>query len=134
MIFGINCVLLLRRSDPGAGISDRWMASAEASSKRRDMRVLQALRRKPMIIRCMTRKMAVPRRIVERMELSGKARSLCACEGCLEWEMVLPNTLWPHKGGDRAKKQYQPRLAVSRGEVLGRSEGTKLQRSESELD
>jgi hypothetical protein len=53
------------RSEPGAGISEGWMASAAPSSKRREIRVLKALRRKPMISRFMTRKIIVPRRIVQ---------------------------------------------------------------------
>jgi hypothetical protein len=53
------------RSEPGAGISERWMASAAPFSNRREMRVLKAFRRKPMTIRFMTRKMIVPRRIVQ---------------------------------------------------------------------
>jgi hypothetical protein len=65
MIFGISCVRLSIRSEPGAGISARWMASAEPSSKRRPMRVEKALRRKPITRRLMIRKMMVPRRILE---------------------------------------------------------------------
>jgi hypothetical protein len=41
------------------------MASAAPSSNSREMSVLKAFRRKPMIIRFMTRKMIVPRRIVQ---------------------------------------------------------------------
>jgi len=51
-------------SDSGAGISERWIASAAPSSKRREMRVLKLLRRKPMTMRLIPRKMIVPRRIV----------------------------------------------------------------------
>lgn len=51
-------------SEPGAGISDRAMASAAPSSKSREMSVLKALSRKPITIRLMTRKMTVPRLIV----------------------------------------------------------------------
>jgi hypothetical protein len=49
------------------------MASAAPSSKSSEMRVLKALRRKPITSRLMTRKMTVPRRIVAivcRMEVS----------------------------------------------------------------
>ena len=53
-----------RRSEPGAGISARWMASAEPSSKSREIKVLKALMRKPIRRRLITRKMVVPRRIV----------------------------------------------------------------------
>lgn len=55
-------------SEPGAGISARRMASAEASSKRSDMRVLQAFTSRPMIIRLMTMKMMWPRRMLGRSE------------------------------------------------------------------
>jgi len=65
MILGINCVRFSRRSEPGAGISERWIASAAPSSNRREMRVLKAFRRKPMASTFMTRKMIVPRRIVQ---------------------------------------------------------------------
>jgi hypothetical protein len=51
-------------SEPGAGISDRAIASAAPSSKSREMRVLQAWRRKLIIKRLITRKMTVPRLIV----------------------------------------------------------------------
>lgn len=64
MILGISCFLPSINSDPGAGISARAIASAAPSSKRRPIRVLQAWTRKPMIIRLITRKMAVPRRMV----------------------------------------------------------------------
>jgi hypothetical protein len=64
MIFGINWVLFSIISLPGAGISDLCMASAEPSSKRREMRVLNALRRNPTIIRLITTNIMVPRRIV----------------------------------------------------------------------
>lgn len=60
------------RFEPGAGISDRRMASAPPSSKRRPMRVLKALTRKPMIMRFITRKMTVPRRIVSRGAVVGE--------------------------------------------------------------
>lgn len=66
MIFGINCVLFSIKSDPGAGISARDIASVEPSSKRREMRVLKALTRKPRIMRLMTRNIIVPRRIVRK--------------------------------------------------------------------
>lgn len=65
MIFGINCVLFSIKSDPGAGISGRCIASAAPSSKSRAMSVLKALTRDPMIMRFITRKMMVPRRIVK---------------------------------------------------------------------
>jgi hypothetical protein len=42
------------------------MASAEPSSKSNEIRVLKALRRKPMVRRLITRKIMVPRRIVIR--------------------------------------------------------------------
>lgn len=68
MIFGINCVLFSIRSEPGAGISEVSMASGALSSKRSDIKVLVALRRYPIIIRFITRKMIVPLRIVKVFE------------------------------------------------------------------
>lgn len=52
------------RSEPGAGISARAIASAEPSSKSREMSVLKALRRKPIIIKLIMRKTTVPRLIM----------------------------------------------------------------------
>jgi hypothetical protein len=52
------------RSEPGAGISDDRMASVDPSSKSSDMSVLKALRRKPITIKLMTKKMIVPLRIL----------------------------------------------------------------------
>jgi len=81
MILGISWVRLSIRFDPGAGISGRWMASAAPSSKRRDMRVLKAFRSDPMIMRFMTRKMTVPRRIV-KIEDEGLTRRGLVLRGC----------------------------------------------------
>lgn len=52
------------RAEPGEGISGRSIASAAPSSKRREMRVLKALRREPMTSRLITKKTTVPRRMV----------------------------------------------------------------------
>ena len=65
MILGISCFLPSTSSDEGLGISARAIASTAPFSKRRPMRVLQAWTRKPIIIRFITRKIAVPRRIVQ---------------------------------------------------------------------
>jgi len=64
MIFGINCVLFSIISEPGAGISARWMASAAPLWKSREISVLKAFSRKPMMIRLITRKTMVPRRMI----------------------------------------------------------------------
>jgi len=74
MILGINCVRFGIRSEPGAGISERRMASAEPSSKRSEIKVLKALTRNPMIIKLITRNMIVPRRIFEVVGAWGWAR------------------------------------------------------------
>jgi hypothetical protein len=65
MILGINWVRLSFKSESGAGISAPGIANLEAFSKRRDMRVLQALIREPIMIKLMTTKITVPRRIVK---------------------------------------------------------------------
>ena len=75
MILGINCVRLLFKSESGAGISAPGIANLWASSNRRDRRVLQALSREPTIIKFMTMKMTVPRRIVNFVEsVTGRCR------------------------------------------------------------
>lgn len=79
IIFGINCGFNSMASLPGAGISADRMASEAPVWKRRDMRVLKALRRNPRIIRLITRKMMVPRRIVAVVE-----GCCCIMEWCRE--------------------------------------------------
>lgn len=64
------------RSEPGAGISELWIASLAPSSKRREIRVLKALTRKPIMRKLMTRKMMVPRRIVVIRASSDEERGL----------------------------------------------------------
>jgi hypothetical protein len=60
MILGISCGPSSTRCEPGAGISLREMASDSPSSKRRPIKVLKEFTRSLMIIKLMTRKMAVP--------------------------------------------------------------------------
>jgi hypothetical protein len=67
--------------ESGAGISAPGIANLEAFSKRRDMRVLQALIREPIIIKFMTTKMTVPRRIVK---IIGSVKIVAWFVGCFE--------------------------------------------------
>lgn len=64
------------RSEPGAGTSDRRIASAEPSSKSSDISVLKALTRKPMTIRLITKKTMVPLRILERCSAESRGEEV----------------------------------------------------------
>ena len=61
MIFGMTWGRFSRRSEPGAGISARWMASADPSSKSSEIKVLKALKRKAIMTRLITKNAMVPR-------------------------------------------------------------------------
>lgn len=64
MILGIRAGREWRRVELGEGSSERGMASAEASSKRRERRVETECRAKPMMRRRMSRKTRRERRMV----------------------------------------------------------------------
>lgn len=66
MILGINWGLLSIKGELGAGISDRCIASADASSTSSVKRVKTLLTRKAMISTLISRKITNPRRILSR--------------------------------------------------------------------
>ena len=107
MILGINCVRSSITSDPGAGISALAIASAAPSSNSREMRVLKALRRKPITIRFMTRKITVPRLIV--LSITGSIGKIIRGQG------VGRRTL----GHSRMNKIFFLSRATSNGRIVG---------------
>lgn len=81
MRFSIN-------SDSGAGISERWMASAEPDTKSNDIRGIKALTRNPSIIRLTIRNIKLPRFMISL----DRGRSLeykeCSAQGLQYFSMV----------------------------------------------
>ena len=90
MILGISSGRFSRRSEPGAGISARWIASAEASSKRREIKVLKALTRKARMMRMITKKVTVLRLIVN-------VRQAVGAKGGGSWVGLLRRESWQER-------------------------------------